>query len=615
MKRLLSIALALVLCTSTSLTAFAAGDDGELPSGILYSNIEAVIDAYVEVHKGTTAAVSVAVFKGSDVLMEKAYGYSDIENAIANDRNTVFEWGSCTKLLVWTSVMQLVEKGELDLNQDIRTYLPEGFLKKIKFDAPITMLNLMNHNAGWQETLTDLFIEKQEDVKKLEDALRLIEPEQVHEPGTVVAYSNWGSALAGYIVERVSEQSLDDYVHEHIFEPLGIGHTALNATISDNEWVAGKRRAEKCYTTRNESLGTCLYYLSLYPAGMATGTISDFIKFGQAFLAARGEKSPLFERKETLGDMLSPSLFFADGITARNCHGFWTDELGVPVLWHNGKTNGSSSWFAIDPESGTGMIILTNQSNESVYNCGLLPLVFGKYKSSAGKASAKDISGIYVSSQTCFKGFTKPYSLITLMRLVSKGEGGYSVPGTNNTVTSIGTDSYLLDMGGLKQFVIYASTSEDGDTVLQLPGSDYVEVNGYGLIAKYILLVLFILGAVYGFFALVVSFVRLLKHKKVPWIMEIYRAIVNASVITAAIMFAYITVKLFSGSALLRHVLWSVMLNGLLALFPVAYTVILAAKWNKFSCTRKEKIKLIVTGVAGLIMTINVIFWQAYKFW
>lgn len=97
--------------------------------------------------------------------------------------------------------------------------------------------------------------------------------------------------------------------------------------------------------------------------------------------------------------------------------------------------------------------------------------------------------------------------------------------------------------------------------------------------------------------------------------MEIYRAIVNASVITAAIMFAYITVKLFSGSALLRHVLWSVMLNGLLAMFPVAYAVILAAKWKKISCTRKDKIKLIVTGVAGLIMTINVIFWQAYKFW
>ncbi|WP_055669091.1 serine hydrolase domain-containing protein [Desnuesiella massiliensis] len=615
MKRLLSIVLALVLCTSVSLTAYAAEDKGVLSSGVSYSNIEAVIDSYVEDHKDTTAAVSVAVFTDSNVLMEKAYGYSDIENAISNDKDTVFEWGSCTKLLVWTSVMQLVEKGKIDLKEDIRTYLPEGFFKKLKFDTPITILNLMNHNAGWQETVTDLFIKDKKDVKELGEALQLIEPEQVHEPGTVVAYSNWGSALAGYIVERISGQSFHDYVHEHIFESLGMKHTALNATLSDNKWVAEKRKEEKCYTTKNESLGTRLYYLSLYPAGMATGTISDFIKFGQTFLVAKGEKSPLFEKRETLDEMLSPSLFFADGKAARNYHGFWTDELGVSVLWHNGGTLGSSSWFAFDLKSGTGMIILTNQAGESIYNCGLLPKVFGKYESGTGIVQPEDISGMYVSSRTCFKGFAKPYSLVSLMRLVSKDGGLYSVPGTHKTVAPIKTGSYLMDDGGLKQFIIYASTDKDGRTVLQLPASDYVEVNGYGVIAKYALLVLFVLATVYGFFSLIISFIGFLKRKKSIGTIGKCRAIVNASVITTAMMFVYISIKLFSGLALLEDVLWSVILNGVFALIPVAYAVILATKWKKLHCTRKEKINLIMTGIAGFIMTINVIFWEAYKFW
>jgi CubicO group peptidase (beta-lactamase class C family) len=70
----------------------------------------------------------------------------------------------------------------------------------------------------------------------------------VHKPGKVVAYSNWGSALAAYIVERVSGQSFDEYVHEHIFAPLGMEHTALNATLSDNEWVAKKHAEQKYYT-------------------------------------------------------------------------------------------------------------------------------------------------------------------------------------------------------------------------------------------------------------------------------------------------------------------------------------------------------------------------------
>lgn len=107
MKRLLSIALALVLCTSVSLTVFASEGGGVLPSGVAYSKIKTAIDTYVQEHESTTAALSVAVFTGREVLTEKAYGYSDIENAIANDKDTVFEWGSITKLLVWVSVMQL----------------------------------------------------------------------------------------------------------------------------------------------------------------------------------------------------------------------------------------------------------------------------------------------------------------------------------------------------------------------------------------------------------------------------------------------------------------------------------------------------------------------------
>lgn len=614
MKRFLSIALALGVYISASLTAFAAEDEDVLPSGVSYSNIEAVIDAYVEQHESTTAAVSVAVFTGSDVLMEKAYGYSDLENAIVNDKDTVFEWGSCTKLLVWASVMQLVEKGEIDLNKDIRTYLPDGYFTKLTFDAPITVLNLMNHNAGWQETFTDLFIEDEADVKELGVALQLIEPEQIHEPGTVVAYSNWGAALAGYIVEHVSGQSFDDYVHEHIFEPLDMEHTALGATILDNEWVAGKRREQKNYTSDNESLGTSLYYLSLYPAGMAMGTAIDFIKFGQAFLTTEGKPSPLFKKADTLAEMLSPSLFYADGTTVRNYHGLWTDELGVPVLWHNGGTIGSSSWFAFDPQAGIGTIILTNQQHESVYNCGILPLVFGKYEISPSTVMGQDISGMYLSARTSFKGYTKLYSLACLMQFVSNGEGGYSVPGPNYTATSVGPSSYLIDMGGLKQNIIYASSGEGGHTVLQLPGTDYIEVNGYGVIVKLILLFLFMLAVLYSVIALIISSIHFLNKKPLE-ILEKYRTIVNVSVITTAMMFVYISVKLFSNAPLIQEVLWSVILIAVLTLIPVAYVVILAVKWAKLDCLRKEKIKLIMTGVAGFILIINVIFWEAYKFW
>lgn len=614
MKKMICIVFMIALFTS-SFTVFAAEYRGVLPSGTAYSDVEGVIDAYVEEHKATTAAVSVAVFTGSEVLMGKAYGYSDIENGIVNNKDTVFEWGSATKLLTWTSIMQLVEKDSINLNEDIRKYLPEGFLKKLRFDTPITMLNLMNHNAGWQEVATDLWIEDAGDVRNLGDALKLVEPEQVNQPGTVVAYSNWGSALAAYIVECVSGQPFDDYVHEHIFKPLDMENTALNATLSDNEWVKDKRREVKCYTTENRPLGTCIYNISLYPAGKATGTLDDFIKFGQAFLAPSGEKSPLFEKSQTLGEMLSPSLLFSDGTTPRNSHGFWTDEFGVSVLWHNGGTLGSSSWFAFDPKSGTGMIILTNQFHESVYNCGLLPKVFGKYEGEIWEGAAGDISGIYMPAKNFFKGFAKPYSLFSNIQFVSDGKDGYTVPGPDYTVKHITEDSYLLDMGGLKQDIVYKSTDKNGRTVLQLPGVDYIEINGYGVIAQFALLGIFILAALYGFLSLVTSCFSVLRRKKTNGITEGYRNIINASVVLAAALSGYLSENLFSNSPLRKEILWSIILIGILTLVSVSCILILALKWKSFNCARKEKRRLIMACTAGIIMIANVIFWQTYKFW
>lgn len=599
------------------MTVLANEYSESLPSGLKYSEIEKSVDAYALENENTTAALSVAIFSGDEVLFEKAYGYFDIENSVKNNSNAVFEWGSCTKLLVWVSVMQLVEKGVLDLDKDIRMYLPEGFLTKLRYDDPITLTNLMNHNAGWQETVTELFHEDKKDVRELKDALKVIEPEQVHKPGTIVAYSNWGTALAGYIVEYISGQSFHGYVQEHIFEPLNMNHTAINSTLSDNQWVFEKRALQKCYTTENKSLGTCLYYISLYPAGMAVGTLSDFVKFAQAFIPSKGERSLIFEKSETLNQMLSPSLYYADGKTGRNYHGFWTDELSVPVLWHNGGTIGSTSWFTLDKASGIGMVTLTNQSYESVYNCGLLPLVYGNYKSESVSNSEEDndISGVYVSSRTCFKGYAKLYNIVCHMQFDPKVDGSYSVPGTNNTLTDIGSKKYLMTMGSLKQYIVYNGITEDNQSVLQMPGIDYIKVNGYGLLAKYALLIMFIIAALYSIIELIDSIVGLIKPQKVLHPMRGYRNIVHLSVVISLGIFVYITMNLFSNVPMFNTVQWSIALNAILSLVPIVNIIVFLLKSRTINLKKKEKIKLILTCIAGLIMTANVVYWDGYIFW
>ena len=184
---------------------------------IYTGSYEEKINAFYEEHKDTAAGAMVGVFDKDGVLFKGYYGYSDIANGTKVDENTVIDWGSSTKTMVWVSVMQLWEQGKIDLEKDIREYLPDGFLTNLKYDKPVRMIDLMNHRAGFQEYYVDMFLPANMNAYTLEEALKLEQPAQIFEPDTITAYSNWGVALAGYIVERVSGESFADYVHHHIF--------------------------------------------------------------------------------------------------------------------------------------------------------------------------------------------------------------------------------------------------------------------------------------------------------------------------------------------------------------------------------------------------------------
>lgn len=110
-----------------------------------------IIEAYIEEAKAGTAAVSIAYFQKGEVLYQTAYGHLDLDSMRENSDEAIFEWGSVSKALVWVSLAQLAEQGLMDFETDIRTYLPEDFPLKLRYEQPLTILNLMNHNAGFQE--------------------------------------------------------------------------------------------------------------------------------------------------------------------------------------------------------------------------------------------------------------------------------------------------------------------------------------------------------------------------------------------------------------------------------------------------------------------------------
>lgn len=315
MKRVLIVLILLTLTVALPNPAAAA----EVPF-----DYSALIDKIAEEYIGTTVpGACVIVAEHGNVVFSKGYGYADIEKQIPIEPDsTVFEWGSITKTFVWVSVMQQVEAGHIDLSQDIHAYLPEGFLKNLCFDAPVTMLHLMNHTAGFSEQLFDLRYQEDDVEQTLEHVLFVHQPKQVFEPGTISAYSNWGAALAALIVERVSGQDFADYVGEHILSPLSMNRTAMRPQWNDRPLLVEKK------ATGYSFLGIDGVFrvedwmrFKMYPAGSVNGTALDLLKY-VCELAKEGLKpSLLFQTQETKSTMFSET-YRSFGASAGLAHGF-----------------------------------------------------------------------------------------------------------------------------------------------------------------------------------------------------------------------------------------------------------------------------------------------------
>lgn len=413
MKRMIAMLVAaLMLVTIIPQNVSAA--EIFTPSGISYDDIHSEMDAYIKKYEAGLVSAGICVIDETGTIYEGYYGYSDMGNGIPADAETVYEWGSTSKLLVWVSVMQLKEQGKLDLETDIREYLPEGFLTKLQYeDETIAMLNLMNHNAGFQESVYENQMAAEDELyDSLEEAVKTCECYQAYHVGEHTAYSNWGTALAALIVEYVSGMSYVDYVNQNIFDPLGMGHTSIGMHMEDNAWVRGQRENLRCYgryeqEKDNQDFGVCHSWVQLYPAGAAIGTTSDLAKFAQGFVAA---DCPFFENNETRDEMLTGTSFYGDSDIAENCHGLWVEQFKVPTLGHGGNTNGCTANLQFDPESGLGIVVLTNEPGETMFSAGLVGLLFGDVRDSELVKNNPirehyDISGTYASTRCFANGY------------------------------------------------------------------------------------------------------------------------------------------------------------------------------------------------------------------
>ncbi|MEC2077558.1 serine hydrolase [Metabacillus fastidiosus] len=643
-KKLVPIVLSMIVLVSTffswSVTSLAVEEtsskailDSELgektPSGIPISELEGFVDNYVKDYIGkTTSGAAIVVLKDNQIVLSKGYGDANIEKDIPIDpRKTVFEWGSITKLFVWTSVMQLVEQGKIDLNEDIRTYLPEGFLTKLKYDSPITMLDLMHHTAGFEDYIFDLGYSSPDKVKSLEEGLKLAEPVQVYKPGEVVAYSNFSTSLAAYIVELLTGQEFYQYASEHIFSKIDSKNASIHPTLSDNKKLLENKATGYKLNGPSKFIESNDFYVSMYPSGAINGTAEDLAKFASALMLKEEDSSPLFQKKETLDGFLTQS-YSADENIPGNAHGFWEYEGRKRGITHGGNTEAFSSNLHIVPEENFAVIILTNQSGEMDICYGLTKELVGEESVSVAASNenmpdASELEGTYTSARRAYHGFLNIYYELIPLKITAVNDREIQLGMSGLSANYIQTSPYMYKkIKGHKLFDVmgpmYFHVENGKVTQISASISDYLPVStGKSLPFLILYLILAVLSIGYFIISPLILLFRGIsrrrkKHPVSP--LQRWNSILiltgTATVINNFILIARMLIDSFRAySEIIVHIIIN---YGLTALGVVSF-IFMLAKGRKTKLTKLQKFYYGLSVIMFFILVFLMIVWQFYR--
>jgi CubicO group peptidase (beta-lactamase class C family) len=321
------------------------------------TDVDAWLDGFMPyaIESGDIAGAVVVVVKDGQVLTQRGFGYADLDKRTPVDpETTLFRTGSVSKLTTWTAVMQLVEQGKLDLDADVNTYLD---FKIPDYDGkPITLRNIMTHTAGFQETVRRLISDSPGDMQPLGVYVKDNLPDRIFPPGEMPAYSNYATAVAGYIVERVSGLSYDDYVERNIFTPLGMTQSTFRQPLPakfepfmSQGYGAGLSKPEK------------FEFVVPAPAGSQSASGAAMAKFMIAHLNdGAGLMKP--ETARQMHDFMLPILPPLHGMAL----GFYHDDVnGHRVIGHAGDTVYMHTNLDLFIDDGVGLFISMNSDGKA----------------------------------------------------------------------------------------------------------------------------------------------------------------------------------------------------------------------------------------------------------
>lgn len=393
-------------------------------------DVNAWLDGFLpySLAKGDIPGAVVVVVKDGQIVTQRGYGFADVAKGKRVDpQTTLFRPGSITKLFTWTAVMQQVEQGKLNLDADVNQYI--DFKIPAYQGKPITLRNIMTHTAGFEEQVKDIIVTDEKRAISYEALLKRWTPERVYAPGTTPAYSNYATALAGYIVQRVSGEHIDQYVARHIFAPLGMTRSSFSQPLPAN---LKPLMAQGYKPGDDKPIG--FEFVGPAPAGSLTSTGEDMGRFMIAHL----QNGAGILQPKTAQLMHSTANVPIPGLNGMSLGFYQHNVNGHRVIAHGGDTNAFHSDLHLFIDDGTGLYVSFNSRGKEGTTTSLRQAIFDQFAdryfpagaaqqptidAKTAKANAQLLAGSWGSSRRAYSSFVSIADLLGQTK-ISVGEDG-----------------------------------------------------------------------------------------------------------------------------------------------------------------------------------------------
>ena len=299
--------------------------------------------------------ISVAVVQDGELVWSAGFGMADLENFVPATPSTLFRLGSISKPVTATAILQLSERGKLDLDAEVQKYCP-AFPKK---EWPITTRELLGHLGGIRHYNPDGMGDIPDDSAKhfasMEESLQIFASDPlVAKPGTKFHYSTYGYTVLGCVLEGAASEKYVDYVKEKVFEPAGMAETQ-----ADNFFAVVQHRTrwyhkDKSGVVQNAGVLDSSYKI---PGGGLISSADDMARFEIAIMTNK-------LLKPTTRDLMWTPQKAADGSQNGYALGWGTQKkYGLALVEHTGGQQGTSTSIILVPERRAGIVVLANMDS------------------------------------------------------------------------------------------------------------------------------------------------------------------------------------------------------------------------------------------------------------